>query len=588
MAYLGNDLATSQFFQPNGLDAVSRTIDSKLKESVSVKDFGAVGDGVADDRTAIQSALNAAAVNGGVVLFPPGNYKVTATATINGNISHFGLIEKDNISIIGYGATITSTATASTYLFNFDGCRNISVEGLTIAGQFSRTGSTINTTSIGAFYFTSSNRDSNTISIRNVRATNCYFFLITFGSSPFTYRVRDLSVQNCLLISGYYGLNFQNNGDNFTASGFRATQVVRTYFPYGVDSHDVNYISLNGDVFTDCLIKAYDRDTTNIKVKARISGNTSADAKCTIESQHPPATQPTPATLSNIQVDFDDRNSTGAKSLRFAYFQNSTETATSTNNLFNNIRITGYSRNDFDIAVVQTDTGRLDISTLEGLVTGEIWNEKGFYYLPSPLDATADPDKMIRGLQSYSANTSAPNPPGGADNYAGLSFGSEYGTIQLAQGTGKLNLYGRIKRGISAWTAWAVFPDQESGNWSPDLRFGGGATGMAGTQTGKYVRMGNLVYVWCEIILTAKGSSTGGSVIQGLPFTVGNSQWTPLQVLFYSGGASLASPTGFANAGTANLELAQQGAAGINSFSDANFTNTSRLWVSCTYRIDTF
>jgi hypothetical protein len=100
--------------------------------------------------------------------------------------------------------------------------------------------------------------------------------------------------------------------------------------------------------------------------------------------------------------------------------------------------------------------------------------------------------------------------------------------------------------------------------------------------------MGNLVYVWCEITLTAKGSSTGGAVIQGLPFTVGNSQWTPLKVLFYSGGASLASPTGFANAGTANLELAQQGTTGINSFSDANFTNTSRLWVSCTYRIDTF
>lgn len=56
---------------------------TKLRETVSVKDFGAAGDGVTDDTAAIQNALNAGA--GNAVFFPSGTYKVSKAASPNAN-----------------------------------------------------------------------------------------------------------------------------------------------------------------------------------------------------------------------------------------------------------------------------------------------------------------------------------------------------------------------------------------------------------------------------------------------------------------------------------------------------------------------
>lgn len=57
-------------FVQSGAGAVSRTVQSKLRDTVSVKDFGAVGDGVADDTAAFASAQDAS----DFVYVPPGTY----------------------------------------------------------------------------------------------------------------------------------------------------------------------------------------------------------------------------------------------------------------------------------------------------------------------------------------------------------------------------------------------------------------------------------------------------------------------------------------------------------------------------------
>lgn len=54
--------------------AVARTIQAKLRDVVSVKDFGAVGNGVADDTTAIQAAIDACNTSTKALFVPAGIY----------------------------------------------------------------------------------------------------------------------------------------------------------------------------------------------------------------------------------------------------------------------------------------------------------------------------------------------------------------------------------------------------------------------------------------------------------------------------------------------------------------------------------
>jgi len=69
-------------FLQSGTGAVARTVQSKLRDVVSVKDFGAVGDGVTDDRAAFQAAVTAVIASGrGTVCVPEGTYLINGTTS---------------------------------------------------------------------------------------------------------------------------------------------------------------------------------------------------------------------------------------------------------------------------------------------------------------------------------------------------------------------------------------------------------------------------------------------------------------------------------------------------------------------------
>lgn len=65
-------------FKQAGLLAVDRTSLDKMRDMVSAKDFGAVGDGMADDTVAIAAAY----AEGTTVYFPEGTYKVLSNVTM--------------------------------------------------------------------------------------------------------------------------------------------------------------------------------------------------------------------------------------------------------------------------------------------------------------------------------------------------------------------------------------------------------------------------------------------------------------------------------------------------------------------------
>ena len=121
------DLSGLSFIQAGG--GVARTIDSKLKDVVSVKDFGAVGDGTANDTTALQNAFSSGAKN---IYLPTGTYKVLAQLTLPINVSLYGDGPAPSI-IDGSGCTLAlgvGNAILTTPVATKTGLPSLSVNGL--------------------------------------------------------------------------------------------------------------------------------------------------------------------------------------------------------------------------------------------------------------------------------------------------------------------------------------------------------------------------------------------------------------------------------------------------------------------------
>ena len=105
-------------YLPSGTGAVATTVQTKLREAVSVKDFGAVGDGVTNDSAAVQAAIDTVETLGGNLIFPPGKYLFGSQVTINRTYAAAGggnFVGERNLIISGYGAEIRTTGGISAF-----------------------------------------------------------------------------------------------------------------------------------------------------------------------------------------------------------------------------------------------------------------------------------------------------------------------------------------------------------------------------------------------------------------------------------------------------------------------------------------
>jgi len=70
-------------YTPPFTASVATNVGDKLAQYVNAKDFGAVGDGVADDTTAVQNAISYAATVNAPLYIPEGTYLLTAAITVS-------------------------------------------------------------------------------------------------------------------------------------------------------------------------------------------------------------------------------------------------------------------------------------------------------------------------------------------------------------------------------------------------------------------------------------------------------------------------------------------------------------------------
>ena len=158
-------------FLQAGTGATQRTALAKLRDTVSVKDFGAVGDGVADDTAAFQAAIDASSV----VYVPAGNYRITSKFVITKSLRLYS----DYFNPVGTSSQAVAIArilchAVTGYLFELNGVPAVGpsfmIQGITVDGRLNGSG-IYSTTWQGLL--TNPNRTTPSAYVWNVRVSDC-------------------------------------------------------------------------------------------------------------------------------------------------------------------------------------------------------------------------------------------------------------------------------------------------------------------------------------------------------------------------------------------------------------------------------
>ena len=586
-------------YTPAGTGAVATDVQSKLRERVSVKDYGATGNGTTDDTSAIQLAVNNIPQNS-VLYFPKGSYKITAPIVINrsgiklvGDASGASLIVNHStttsaliftaanldsgtllyscsvrdMSVVRPFGDFSATAGYALELIHCDGflLRNFAfsntVQGIRVAGGqnnildgfvgFSRVGPAAAVAGSSMLRFEAGPRNSG---INSPAYTTQVSNFSLSGTS-------DKTVSTIIAINSGDGINFSNGYVNFgsdslcriesTDSTGVGGNITQTYFTNvyfdgvttGSTGSRVGLIvpqnaaggTLNTVRFVNCAFSNY-RETC-VLVNQPISGLSFVG--CTISG-------------AGLRA-FDVEGNSASSRLMISACQIA---ATVNGVRISTVRQALLSNNAFrDI------TGTLGIIRLEGAstdisITGNVITGSG-----------TNPDLVKSGtvaklLVSGNIGANATNTIGGT--HFGNSANSDATTLD-----------------------W-----YEEGSFTPNLNFGGDSVGVTySNQIGRFTRIGNLVTIAFNVTLTSKGTSTGELRVGGLPYPVLSGLSQPIAFRISNTLNNLGEQLIVCDAigGASSVRLAKMNTSGTTEFAEpvtnVDISDTFFFSASGTYRV---
>jgi hypothetical protein len=133
--------------------------------------------------------------------------------------------------------------------------------------------------------------------------------------------------------------------------------------------------------------------------------------------------------------------------------------------------------------------------------------------------------------------------------------------------------------------------DYEEGTWTPVLNFNNSPTGITYTrQIGRYTKIGRIVSLQFNIVLSNKGSNAGAATITGLPFPGynGPANNAPMQAGWV---VAEREASGWSQAtyglvwNDSRMYIRYNNGTTLGETNNGNFTNTTEFYYSCTYEI---